>query len=92
MCGKRFVSTLTVGLMLFGAGQVLAAEDAGPTDAELLAECRKYAIEDEIPKDKVADYLPRCVQDLKESQSPQGTEGPNGHPQEEVYPDKPSET
>ena len=49
-------------LALFSTAPVALAEEA-----DLEAQCRKWAQEDEVAADQLQDYLARCIEDAKAS-------------------------
>lgn len=62
-------------LVITAAAMFLLAGSAGPLAAKeeesFEAKCRKWAAEDGVPKEELADYLKQCIEDLK-NQAPEG--------------------
>ncbi|MBF0272801.1 MAG: hypothetical protein HQL98_12155 [Magnetococcales bacterium] len=76
MSEKFKLSALLAGCFLLGASAVGAAE-AIPSDEELVAQCKQFAVEDQVPAKEVDAYVTQCVLDLKEQYLPiGGTDNP----------------
>ncbi|MBF0189792.1 MAG: hypothetical protein HQL99_01420 [Magnetococcales bacterium] len=71
MSEKFKLSALLAGCFLLGASAVGAAE-AIPSDEELVAQCKQFAVEDQVPVKEVDAYVTQCVLDLKEQYLPIG--------------------
>ena len=64
---RKLVITLAAMSLLAGSAAALAAKDTEDFDAK----CRKWAEEDGVPKEELAEYLKQCIEDLK-SPAPEG--------------------
>ncbi|MBF0262419.1 MAG: hypothetical protein HQL97_11380 [Magnetococcales bacterium] len=71
MSAKWTLSVVLAGGVLLGSALAGAAE-AVPSEEELIAQCKQFAIEDQVPPKEVDAYVTQCVLDLKEQYLPIG--------------------